>query len=60
MNFDGAHSRSEKGAGIVLVSRTEKSYNIAFRLEFDATNNVVEYEALLLGLEIVKDMGIKI
>jgi ribonuclease HI len=60
MNFDGAHSRSGKGAGIVLKSPTGKSYNFAFRLEFDATNNVVEYEALLLGLEIAKDMGIKI
>jgi ribonuclease HI len=60
MNFDGAHSRSGKGAEIVLVSPTGKSYNFAFRLEFDATNNVAEYEALLLGLEIAKDMGIKI
>jgi hypothetical protein len=60
MNLDGAHSRSGKGAGIVLVSPTGKSYNFSFRLEFDATNNVAEYEALLLGLEIAKDMGIKI
>jgi ribonuclease HI len=60
MNFDCAHSRSGKGAGIVLVSPTGKSYNFAFRLEFDTTNNVVEYETLLLGLEIAKDMGIKI
>jgi ribonuclease HI len=60
MNFDGAHSRSGKGAGIVLKSPTGKTYNFAFKLEFDATNNVAEYEALLLGLEIAKDMGIKI
>ena len=30
-----------------------------FRLEFEASNNVVEYEALHLGLETAKDMGIK-
>jgi ribonuclease HI len=60
MNFDGAHSRSGKGARIVLKSPTRKTYNFAFRIEFDATNNVAEYEALLLGLEIAKDMGIKI
>jgi hypothetical protein len=60
INFDGAHSRSGKGAGIVLVSPTGKSHNFAFRLEFDATNDVAEYEALLLGLEIAKDMGLKI
>jgi ribonuclease HI len=50
----------EKGLALCLVSPTGKSYNFAFRLEFDATNNVAEYEALLLGLEIAKDMGIKI
>jgi ribonuclease HI len=49
-----------KGAGIVLKSPTGQSYNFSFRLEFDATNNVAEYEALLLGLEIAKDMGVKI
>jgi ribonuclease HI len=60
MHFDGAHSRSGKWAGIVLNSPTDKTYNFAFRLEFDGTNNVAEYDALLLGLEIAKDMGIKI
>jgi ribonuclease HI len=60
MNFDGAHSRSGKGVRIVLTSPTKQSSYFAFRLEFDATNNVAEYEALLLGLEIAKDMGIKI
>jgi hypothetical protein len=60
MNFDGAHSRSGKGAGIVLTSPTKKSYNFAFILDFDATNNVAKYESLLLGLEITKYMGIKI
>jgi ribonuclease HI len=60
MNFDGAHSKSGTGAGIVVTSPTEKSFNFAYRLEFEATNNVAEYEALLLGLEIAKDMGIKI
>jgi ribonuclease HI len=60
MNFDGAHSRSGKGGGIVLKYPTGKSYNFAFKLEFDATNNVAKYEALLLGLEIAKDMRMKI
>jgi ribonuclease HI len=60
MNFDGAHSRSGKGVRIVLTSPTKQSYKLSFRLEFDATNNVVEYEALLPGLEIDKDMGIDI
>jgi hypothetical protein len=61
MNFDGAHSRSGKGAGIVITSPTRQyPSTFAYRLEFEATNNVAEYEALLLGLGIAKDMGIKI
>jgi ribonuclease HI len=32
----------------------------SYRLEFDCTNNIVEYEALLLGLELAREMGIKV
>ena len=59
MNFDGAHSISWKGAGVVITSPRGQVFNFSFRLQFEATNNVAEYEALLLGLEIAKDMGIK-
>ena len=52
--------RLGKGAGIVITSPSNKKYNFAYRLEFDASNNVAEYEALLLGLEIAKDMGIHV
>jgi hypothetical protein len=60
MEFNGAFSRAGKGAGIVLISPEGKVFNFAFKLEFEATNNVVEYEALLLSIEIAKDMKIKI
>jgi hypothetical protein len=59
MNFDGAFSRAGKGGRIVLQSPSGETLKFSFRLEFDATNNVVEYEALILGLEICKDKGIK-
>ena len=60
MHFDGAHSRSGKGVGIDIESPSGQEFSFAYRLEFDATNNVAEYEALLLGLEICKDRGIKL
>ena len=60
MNFDGAHSIYGKGAGVFITSPRGQFFKFAFRLEFEETNNVVEFEALLLGLEIAKDMGIKI
>ena len=59
MNFDGAHTRLGKGVGVVIASPKGQTFNFASRLEFEATNYVAEYEALLLGLEIAKDMGIK-
>ena len=59
MYFDGAYSKAGKGVGIMIISPSNKVYNFAFRLEFEASNNVTEYEALLLGLETTKDMGIK-
>ena len=59
MYFDGAYSKAGKGAGIVVISPSNKIYNFSFRLEFEASNNVVEYEALLLGLETAKYKGIK-
>ena len=59
MHFDGAFSIAGKGVGIVIESPSHKEFNFSYRLEFNATNNVVEYEALLLGLEVCKDKGIK-
>jgi ribonuclease HI len=32
---------------------------LSYKLEFESTNNVVEYEALVLGLRVAKDMGIE-
>ena len=55
----GARSRHGAGVGIVLISPAGEESIYSFRLEFDCTNNVAEYEALLLGLEIARDMKIK-
>ena len=59
MHFDGAKSRHGAGAGIVLISLFGEEKYFSFRLEFEATNNMAEYEDLLLGLEIARDQKIK-
>lgn len=59
MYFDGASSRYSKGAGIVLKSPLGHIFKFAYQLEFEATNNVDEYEALLLGLELAKALRVK-
>jgi len=60
MYFDGATSRHGKGVGIVLKSPLGHIFKFTYRLEFEATNNVAEYEALLLGLQFAKDLKIKL
>jgi hypothetical protein len=59
MFFDGASSKDVAGAGVVLVSPAQEAISLSYKLEFEATNNVAEYEALVLGLRAAKDMGIK-
>jgi ribonuclease HI len=59
MFFDGASSREGVGAGVVLVSLVQEIISLSFKLEFETTNNVAEYEALILGLRDTKDMGIE-
>jgi hypothetical protein len=58
MYFDGASSKEGSGAGIVFISPTKEVIPMSYKLEFDTTNNISEYEALLLGLKAARDMGI--
>lgn len=58
MFFDGSCSKEGAGAGIVLISPLKESFTFSFKLEFETTNNVAEYEALLIGFKKAKDMNI--
>jgi ribonuclease HI len=57
MHFDGSHSNEGNGAGIILVSPTGRTHNLSYRLEFACSNNVVGFEALLLGIENAINLG---
>ena len=59
MLFDGACSRETAGAWVVLVSPKKESIQLSFKLVFQVTNNIEEYEAFLLGLNVEKYRGIK-
>ena len=59
MFFDGASSKEGVGAGVVLVSPAQETISLSYKLEFEATNNVEEYEALVLGLRVAREMGIQ-
>jgi len=57
---DGARNDYCSGAGIVLETPEGRSLCYALRLEFPSTNNEAEYEALIAGLRIAKELNIKV
>jgi ribonuclease HI len=57
MHFDGSCSSEGNEAGIILYSPMGKNHNFSYRLEFACTNNVTEFESLLLGIENAYNLG---
>ncbi|GJT99347.1 reverse transcriptase domain-containing protein [Tanacetum coccineum] len=55
---DGAFNPKGSGAGLVLIGPSGIEYTYALRLTFPSTNNEAEYEALLAGLRIARQMNI--
>jgi ribonuclease HI len=58
MYFDDSSSKEGYGVGILLISPTKEVITLSYKLEFETTNNIDEYEALVLGLRAAKDMAI--
>jgi ribonuclease HI len=57
MYFDGSLTLEEVGAGVLLISPSGDKLRYALQLHFWATDNVVEYEALLHGIRVVVELG---
>ncbi|XP_050215356.1 uncharacterized protein LOC126666527 [Mercurialis annua] len=55
--FDGSRTDRGAGAGIVIVSSSGARFTMSCSLNFKCTNNQAEYEALILGLEILMELG---
>ncbi|GJU87032.1 reverse transcriptase domain-containing protein [Tanacetum coccineum] len=47
------------GAVLILTNPEGMEFTYALRFRFDATNNKAEYEALIAGLRIAEQMGVK-
>jgi len=54
---DGAANQRGSGMGLVVVSPEKIIIKKSLRLVFSATNNEVEYKALLVGMAMVQKMG---
>ena len=58
MYFDGASSKEGPGASILLISPIDEAVTLMYKLEFEATNYIIEYEAIVLGLRVANYMKI--
>jgi ribonuclease HI len=57
--FDSSVMKTGAGTGLLFVSPLGEHMLYAVRLHFPASNNMAEYEALLCGLKIAIEIGIK-
>jgi ribonuclease HI len=58
LEFDGSNSSSGSGAGMVLTALSDEVFYNSYRLEFPCTNNIAEYKAFILGLNLAIDKGV--
>jgi ribonuclease HI len=59
MYFDGSLMKTGVGAGLLFVSHLGKHVCYVLRLHFLVSNNVAEYEALVNGLRIAVELGVR-
>ena len=60
LSRDEASNSIGAGIGVVLEAPSGLKIEEARRLNFQATNNEAEYEALIYGLELAKHLGVKL
>lgn len=58
--FDGASNVVGHGIKAMLMSPKNYHLHLNIKLYFDCTNNIVEYEACIMGIEETVDLRIKI
>jgi ribonuclease HI len=58
MYFDGSLMKMGAGASLLFISPLGVHMSYIIRLHFLASNNIAEYEALVMGLRIVVELGV--
>jgi ribonuclease HI len=59
MYFDGSLMKTGAGAGLLFISPLGKHLRYVLRLHFPASNNMAEYKALVNGLRIAIELGVR-
>ncbi|KAK8919324.1 hypothetical protein KSP39_PZI022022 [Platanthera zijinensis] len=59
MLVDGASGRNSFGGGVILASPEGIRIEQALKIHFTLTNNQAEYEAIIAGLRLARELGIQ-
>jgi len=59
MYFDGSLMKTGAGAGLLFISPLGVHMRYVIRIHFAASNNVAKYEALVIGLKIAIELGVR-
>jgi ribonuclease HI len=57
--FNGSARQQVGGARVILIDPSGDQVKYTVHLEFKATNNMEEYEALIFGLSVALSLGIR-
>jgi ribonuclease HI len=57
--FDGSSRNKKARAGMVLINPSGEQVKYMVLLDFEATNNMAEYEALIFGLTVALSLGVQ-
>jgi hypothetical protein len=58
MYFDRSLMKTGAGVGLLFISPLRVHMRYVIRLHFVASNNITEYEALVVGLRIAIELGV--
>jgi ribonuclease HI len=59
MYFDGSYTLKGAGANVMLIPPESDILKYVVQFEFLAMNNIAEYEGLVTGLQLAKDLDIR-
>ena len=59
LNVDGASQKTGAGLGLLLKAPTGEIIEQAIRLDFPASNNEVEHEAIIAGIDLAISVSFK-
>jgi ribonuclease HI len=56
---DASSTRKYSAVGVVLKGPSGEECEVAIQLKFTITNNEAEYKAIITGMDMAKEMGVK-